>query len=94
MPMKIKYLKRPLPNDREAPAKWYATPIIDKPETITAMTRAATENTSTAPLEMQAALGLFGNYARKRLLAGGNLPVLLPQATGQLFAQLRRLIRR
>lgn len=70
MPMKIKYLKRPLPNDREAPAKWYATPIIDKPETVSAMTRAATENTSTAPLEMQAALGLFGNYARKRLLAG------------------------
>lgn len=70
MSMKVKYLRKPSPANRAATPKWYAAPIVDKPETVTAMTRAATENTSTAPLEMQAALGLFGNYARKRLLAG------------------------
>ena len=33
------------------------------------------KHTSPAPLEMQAALGLFGNYARKRLLAGESVRV-------------------
>lgn len=75
MTMEVKYLKRPHPTKRDEPELWYANPIVRKAESVTAMTRAATENTSTAPTEMEAALTLWGNYARKRLLAGESVRV-------------------
>ena len=39
------------------------------------MTRAATENTTVAPKEMEAALELLGNYARQQLLQGHTVRV-------------------
>lgn len=75
MTMSVKYLKRPHPTKKDEPDLWYANPIVRKAETVTAMTRAATENTTTAPTELEAALTLWGNYARKRLLAGESVRV-------------------
>lgn len=73
--MKIKYLKRADPRDKAAPMKWYASPMPDQAEDTKTMTRAATENTTTSPLEMESAIALWGNYASKRLLAGESVRV-------------------
>lgn len=75
MSIKVKYLKRQDPTDREAPAKWYASPMPRGAEDVKTMTRAATENTTTSPLEMEAAIALWGNYATKRLLSGESVRV-------------------
>ena len=60
---KYKLVKKINPQDKEAPKKWYAIPISEVPQTVKAMTRAATENTTTAPIEMEAALELLGRHA-------------------------------
>ena len=49
---KYKLVKKINPQDKAAPKKWYAIPISEVPQTVKAMTRAATENTTTAPIEM------------------------------------------
>lgn len=61
--------------------KWYAVPQSREAQDTRAMTRAATENTTTAPIEMEAALDLLGKYAAQQLLQGhtvrvGNLGTL------------------
>lgn len=56
--------------DPDAPPKWYASPMNDEAESLSTMTRSATENTSTAPVEMQAAFTLWLNYAIRRLING------------------------
>jgi len=67
---KYKLIQRPNPKDKNAPKKWYATAIGNEAQPVKAMTRAATENTTTAPIEMEAALELLGNYAMQQLLQG------------------------
>ncbi len=67
---KYKLIKKSNPQDREASPKWYATPIGEKAQTVKAMTRAATENTTTAPVEMESAFELFSNYAKQQLQQG------------------------
>ena len=42
---KYKLVKKINPQDKAAPKKWYAIPISEVPQTVKAMTRAATENT-------------------------------------------------
>lgn len=67
---KYKLIQKINPADRKSPKKWYATAIGGDAQPVKAMTRAATENTTTAPIEMEAALELLGNYAVQQLLQG------------------------
>lgn len=67
---KYKLIKKYNPQDPDAPRKWYATSIGETAQTVKAMTRAATENTTTAPIEMEGAFQLFSNYAQKQLQQG------------------------
>lgn len=67
---KYKLTKKGNPQDKNAPKKWYATSIGEKAQSTKAMTRAATENTTTAPIEMEAALELLGKYAAQQLQQG------------------------
>lgn len=64
---KYNLVKKISPQDKEASKKWYAIPISEVPQTVKAMTRATTENTTTAPIEMEAALDLLGRRARQQL---------------------------
>lgn len=72
---KYKLVKRGNPQNENAPKKWYASPLSETAQDVKAMTRAATENTTVAPKEMEAALELLGNYARQQLLQGHSVKV-------------------
>lgn len=72
---KYKLVKKINPQDKAAPKKWYAIPISEVPQTVKAMTRAATENTTTTPIEMEAALELLGRHARQQLQQGHTVRV-------------------
>lgn len=67
---KYKLVKKINPMDRKAEKKWYAVPVSEVAQTVKAMTRMATENTTTAPVEMEAALDLLGKHARHQLQQG------------------------
>lgn len=72
---KYKLVKKANPLEPESEKKWYAIPISENPQTVKEMTRAATENTSTAPIEMEAALDLLGKHARTQLQQGHSVRV-------------------
>ena len=72
---KYKLVQRSNPLVKGSPKKWYASPLSEAAQTVKAMTRAATENTTVAPKEMEAALELLGNYARQQLLQGHTVRV-------------------
>lgn len=72
---KYKLVQKVNPQKREDPKKWYAIPAPNVPQTVKAMTRAATENTTTAPIEMEAALDLLGKHARQQLQQGHTVRV-------------------
>lgn len=67
---KYKLVKKYNPKNPDAPKKWYGAPLSEAALDVKAMTRAATENTTVAPKEMETALELLGNYARQQLLQG------------------------
>lgn len=67
---KYKLIQKTSPTNPTEAKKWYATSIGEKAQTVKAMTRAATENTTTAPIEMEAALELLGKYAVQQLQQG------------------------
>ncbi len=71
--LKYKLVKRKNPLRPDDPAKWYASPLTGQAQTTKAMTRAATENTTTAPIEMESAIDLFGRYAIQQLQAGNSV---------------------
>ena len=68
--MKYKMVKRRNPIDPDAPQKWYASPMNDDPEDVKEMAENATENTTTAPIELEAALDLVKKYGIKKLRKG------------------------
>lgn len=72
---RFKLVKKYNPQQKDAPKKWYANPAPDVPQSVKAMTRAATENTTTAPIEMEAALELLGKYARHQLQQGHSIRI-------------------
>lgn len=72
---KYKLVQRKHPSNPDAPKKWYATPLSASPQSVKVMTRVATENTTLAPKELEAALELLGNYARQQLLQGHSVKV-------------------
>lgn len=67
---KYKLVQKYNPKDKTAAKKWYAVAIGNDAQDVKTMTRAATENTTTAPIEMEASLDLIGKYAMKQLLQG------------------------
>lgn len=67
---KYKLIRLMNPQDKTAPKKWYATSKGEKAQSTKVMTRAATENTTMAPIEMEAALELLSKYAIQQLQQG------------------------
>ena len=55
---------------RTKPSEWYGTPQSAAPLSGKAMTRAATKNTTTAPIEMEASLDLLSDFIPDQLLQG------------------------
>lgn len=70
--------KRKQPNDPDSEKQWYGTPQSASALDVKAMTRAATKNTTTAPIEMEAALDLLADFIPEQLLQGHtvNIPGL------------------
>lgn len=67
---KYKLMQKINPQNKTAAKKWYAVAIGNDAQNVKAMTRAATENTTTAPIEMEASLDLLGKYALEQLVQG------------------------
>lgn len=72
---KFKLVKKGNPAKKDAPKKWYGIPISAKPLELKAMTRAATENTTTAPIEMEGSMELFTKFAMQQLMQGHTVNV-------------------
>lgn len=68
--MKYKLVQRRNPMDPEVAPKWYASPMNNEAESLSAMMRSATEDTGTNPVEMQAVFNLWLNHAMRRLING------------------------
>ena len=64
------YEKSSDPRNESAPKKWYATTQSATPLSGKAMTKAAAENTTLAPIELEAALDLLANFIPQQLLQG------------------------
>lgn len=73
---KYKMYQKGNPIKKQANKKWYATPMSDKPLGVKALTRAATQYTTIAPIEMEASVEFFTEHIMKQLLEGHtvNLP--------------------
>ena len=70
--------RRTKPNDPDSEKQWYGTPQSAAPLSGKAMTRAATKNTTTAPIELEASLDLLADFIPDQLLQGHtvNIPGL------------------
>src|SRR3712207_3073889 len=75
MSVKYKLLQKKNPMKKNDPTKWYAIPNSDKPLAQKALTRAATENTTTAPIEMEAAMELLAAFIPQQLKQGHTVNV-------------------
>ena len=58
------------PSDKSSPKKWYATMQSATSLSGKAMTKAATKNTTVAPVELEAALDLLADFIPQQLLQG------------------------
>ena len=67
---KVKLVKRGKPGPAGGPKKWYGLSVSNGSLSVRQMARQATRNTSLSPMEMEAALDLFGDYAAAQLLQG------------------------
>lgn len=72
---KYKLIKKVNPQKRQEPGKWYATPKSETPLSGKAMTRAATANTTTAPIEMEASLELLAKFVPQQLQQGHTVKI-------------------
>lgn len=72
---KYKLVKKANPKDRDGEKKWYANPLSEQPLSFRQMTRAATANTTTSPIEMEGSFHLFGTYAIRQLVQGHTVKV-------------------
>lgn len=75
MGLKFNLVQKVNPHDRDAEKKWYAVPSSDSPLSAKALAKAATANTSTAPIEMEAAMEHLANYIPQQLLQGHTVKV-------------------
>lgn len=70
MPIKYKLVRKRNPRDPQSPQKWYAVPNSEAALDTKAMTRAATKNTTTAPIELESSLELLADFVPEQLLQG------------------------
>ncbi|VFB13087.1 DNA-binding protein [Bacteroides heparinolyticus] len=75
MSVNYKLVKKKNPLKKDDPAKWYAVPNSARPLAQKAMTRAATENTSTAPIELESAMELLAAFIPQQLQQGHTVNV-------------------
>lgn len=75
MSVNYKLVQKKNPQKKEEPAKWYAVPNSAKPLAQKALTRAATENTTTAAIEMEAAMELLAAFIPRQLQQGHTVNV-------------------
>ncbi|MGI6816762.1 hypothetical protein ACMYZ8_10805 [Bacteroides sp. KG156] len=73
--MNYKLVQRKNPLKKDEPAKWYATPNSAKPLAQKALTRAATANTTTAPIELESAMELLAAFIPQQLKQGHTVNV-------------------
>lgn len=73
--MKYKLIQKVNPNKRDDAPLWYATPITGEAEEADSATRAATANTTTAPIELTAGLVHLTEYAISKLRKGESVPL-------------------
>ena len=81
--MDYKLVQKVNPQKRNEPAKWYAVPLTGEAESSEEVAKAATANTTTAAIEMQAAMEHYGEYILAKLQKGeavslGKLGTLRP----------------
>ena len=75
MSVNYKLVQRKNPLKKDEPAKWYATPNSAKPLSPKALTRAATANTTTAPIELESAMELLAAFIPQQLQQGHTVNV-------------------
>lgn len=75
MSVKYNFVQKANPNNRDASKKWYAVPSSESALSGKAMTRAATANTSTSAIEMEAAMEYLAGYIPQQLLQGHTVKV-------------------
>ncbi len=62
--------RRSKPSDPDSEKQWYGTPQSSTSLSGKEMTRAATKNTTTAPIELEASLDLLADFVPEQLLQG------------------------
>ena len=75
MSVNYKLVRKKNPQKKNEPAKWYATPNSAKPLAQKALTRAATANTTTAPIELESAMELLAAFIPQQLKQGHTVNV-------------------
>ena len=75
MSVNYKLVQRKNPLKKDEPAKCYATPNSAKPLAQKALTRAATANTTTAPIELESAMELLAAFIPQQLKQGHTVNV-------------------
>ena len=75
MSVNYKLVQKKNPQKKSEPAKWYATPNSAKPLAQKVMTRVATENTTTAPIELESAMELLAAFIPQQLQQGHTVNV-------------------
>ena len=76
MAVSYKLVQKRNPVKPDDPKKWYAVPKSATAQTGKQMTKAATENTTVAPIEMEASLDLLAKYVPNRSLR--DIPCTFP----------------
>lgn len=75
MSVKFNLVQKANPQKREEASKWYAVPSSESAMDGKAMTRAATVNTSTSAIEMEAAMEYLAAFIPQQLLQGHTVKV-------------------
>ncbi|AVM52731.1 HU family DNA-binding protein [Bacteroides zoogleoformans] len=75
MSISYKLVQKKHPMKKNDPAKWYAVPNSAKPLSPKALTRAATVHTTTAPIELEAAMELLAEFIPQQLQQGHTVNV-------------------
>ena len=75
MSISYKLVQKKHPMKKNDPAKWYAVPNSAKPLSPKALTRAATAHTTTAPIELEAAMELLAAFIPQQLQQGHTVNV-------------------
>ncbi len=75
MSINYKLVQKKHPTKKSEPMKWYAVPNSARPLAQKALTRAATANTTTAPIEMEAAIELLAAFIPQQLQQGHTVNV-------------------